>query len=140
MPFFLKESNRDLADHLAIKARYSGIDADAVADCVFNGRSTISDADRQLMEDKRDDLIIMEKRRYRAFMFMNGFTHGSHSTGYHVDNEQDGKELDRCLQVNATLLEDDLSLKEKVKDEKIVAYSMDAMENRRGYASKKTDL
>ena len=36
-PFFVKESNRDLADHLAIKARYAGIDAKTVAQIVFEG-------------------------------------------------------------------------------------------------------
>jgi len=47
---FLKESNRDVADHLAIKARYAGIEADTVAECVFKGKATVSEADRLLME------------------------------------------------------------------------------------------
>ncbi len=125
--FFLKESNRDVADHLAIKARYAGIDADTVSDCVFKGNATISEADRLLMEEKHEDLAIMEMRRYRAFMFMNGFTHGTHSTQYLVENDKDGKDLDRCLRVNATLLDEALSQIERAKDEDIVDYSMRAL-------------
>ena len=125
--FFLKESNRDVADHLAIKARYAGIDADTVSDCVFKGNATISEADRLLMEGKHEDLAIMEMRRYRAFMFMNGFTHGTHSSQYLVENDKDGKDLDRCLRVNATLLNEALSQIERAKDDDIVDHSMKAL-------------
>jgi hypothetical protein len=128
LPFLLKESDRDLADHLAIKARYAGVDADTFAECIFNGRSAISNADRKLMEEKRDDLVLMEMRRYRAFMFMNDFTHGTHSTGYHVEGEKDGKELNCCLRLNNTLLQESLPKIEVRKDEDIVVYSMTALE------------
>ena len=125
--FFLKESNRDVADHLAIKARYAGIDAETVGDCVFKSMATISEADRLLMEEKHEDLAIMEMRRYRAFMFMNGFTHGTHSSQYLVENDKDGKDLDRCLRVNATLLDEALSQIERAKDDDIVDHSMKAL-------------
>ncbi|WNV06539.1 NAD-binding protein [Candidatus Methylospira mobilis] len=124
--FFLKESNRELADHLAIKARYSGIDAKKVADCVFKGTAAISDDDRKLMELHRDDLIAMEQLRYRAFMFMNGFAHGSRPE---EEDEQKkfGKELDRSLRINATLLKENLSSAERVKDEDIIDVSLAAL-------------
>jgi hypothetical protein len=133
LSFFLKESNRDVADHLAIKARYSGIDAGTVANCVFNGKTTISEADRLLMEENHESLAIMEMRRYRAFMFMNGFTHGIRSKQYRIDHDKDGKDLDRCLRINGTLLEESLSLIERAKDDDIVDYSMKAIAKMRSF-------
>lgn len=131
--FFLKESNRDVADHLAIKARYSGIDAGTVADCVFKGKTTILEADRLLMEKNHESLAIMEMRRYRAFMFMNGFTHGIRSKQYRIDHERDGKDLDRCLRINGTLLDESLSQIERAKDDDIVDYSMKAIAKMHSY-------
>jgi len=123
--FFLKESSRELADHLAIKARYAGIDAKKVADCVFKAAATISDDDRKLMELHRDDLIAMEQLRYRAFMFMNGFVHGSRPE--EDEQKQYGKDLDRSLRINATLLKENLSSAERVKDEDIIDVSLAAL-------------
>ena len=134
-----KESNRDVADHLAIKARYSGINSETVANCVFKGSVNISDNDRKLMEKKYNDLVIMERRRYRAFMFMNGFTHGSHPAKYTEMQIKSGKELDRCLRVNSTLLEEKLSQTEHVKDNDIIEQSLQALQLRNNYESASTN-
>jgi hypothetical protein len=124
--FFLKESNRELADHLAIKARYAGIKASTVADCIFEGTVAISNDDWNLMQQHRDDLIIMEQLRYRAFMFMNGFTHGSRPVKSD-EPKKSGKDLDRTLRINATLLKENLSPVEQVKDEDIIDMSLTAL-------------
>ena len=132
--FFIKESNRDVADHLAIKARYAGIPANRVADCVFQGAINISDSDRELMASVYQDLVKMEELRYRAFMFMNGFTHGSHPAKYHLNPQQDNdsqmklkKELDRCLRLNSTLLTEILPQNEQDKDNDIIKLSLQAL-------------
>lgn len=136
LPLFLKESNRDLADHLAIKARYAGIDADTVKNVVFDGYGAISEADQKLMEIAYTELVHMEVRRYRAFMFMNGFTHGSHPSEYtkRINKSQHRpdleKQFDRCLRLNATLLEEILPQYEKEKDYAIIKHSMKALKMR----------
>ena len=124
LKLFEKESNRDLADHLAMKARYAGIGAEKVAASVFYGNATLSGDECKLMEEMRAELIAMEQRRYRSFMFMNGFIHGSHPVEYDNSQKNLGKELDRSLRVNATLLQEELPQHERVKDDDIVDHSL----------------
>ena len=129
-PFFVKESNRDLADHLAIKARYAGIDAKTVAQIVFEGEATVSDKEVEQLRHVLQDLELMEQRRYRAFMFMNGFSHGRKTAPEATPKGQ--KEIDRSLRLNQTLLTEDLSDHEKAKDSKIVEESIAALSKRPG--------
>ncbi len=129
--FLDKESNRDVADHLAIKARYAGINSRIVTKCVFEGAVEISDDDRKSMQNNRNDLVVMEMLRYRAFMFMNGFTHGSYSAKYNdLQTDIDKRELNRCLRINDTLLKENLPKNEHEKDEDIVDYSLEALSRR----------
>ncbi|MBV5289889.1 hypothetical protein [Pelodictyon phaeoclathratiforme] len=138
-PVYRKESNRDLADHLAIKARYAGINAEAVNKLVFEGVGSISDGDEKKMEEAFDDLVIMEMNRYRAFMFMNNFRYGTHALEYlmrvvtTLPLDQLKKELDQCLRVNKTLLEEFLPEKEREKDDNIVKTSIEVMKKRSNY-------
>lgn len=136
--FFIKESNRDLADHLAIKARYAGIDASTVDQVVFGKQSVSEQEDlesrsRQAESQLRqafDDLVAMEQRRYRAFMFMSGFSHGRLTAPEDSGNQnqnQNQKELDRCLRLNLTLLTEALSDYELSKDSNIVEKSIAAL-------------
>lgn len=127
--FFIKESNRDLADHLAIKARYAGIDASTVDKVVFRGQS-VSDEDLERLRQAFNDLVAMEQRRYRAFMFMSGFSHGRLTAPIETGN-QIQKELDRCLRLNLTLLTEALSAYEISKDSNIVAKSIAALRDTR---------
>ena len=129
-PFFVKESNRDLADHLAIKARYAGIDAKTVAQIVFEGEATVSDKEVESLRHVLQDLELMEQRRYRAFMFMNGFSHGRKTAPEATPKGQ--KEIDRSLRLNPTLLAESLSDHEKAKDSKIVEESIAALAKRHG--------
>ena len=129
-PFFVKESNRDLADHLAIKARYAGIDAKTVTQIVFDGEAAVSEKGIEQLRQVLQDLELMEQRRYRAFMFMNGFSHGrKKAPGAKADDQ---KEIDRSLRLNQTLLTEKLSDHEKAKDSKIVEESIAALSKRHG--------
>ena len=133
---FIKESNRDVADHLAIKVRYAilgaGIDAERVTKYVLNGKTKISDEERSriknLMMEKKKELVTMENRRYRAFMFMSGFSHGSRPETSHHKQFTEGKELERTLRVNPTLLQAELPQSEQDKDNKIVVQSLKALD------------
>lgn len=128
--FFVKESNRDLADHLAIKARYAGIDAKTVTQIVFDGEAAVSEKGIEQLRQVLQDLELMEQRRYRAFMFMNGFSHGRKTApGAKADDQ---KEIDRSLRLNRTLLTEKLSDHEKAKDSKIVEESIAALSKRPG--------
>ena len=127
-PFFVKESNRDLADHLAIKARYAGIDAKTVTQIVFDGEAAVSEKEVEQLRQVLQDLELMEQRRYRAFMFMNGFSHGRKTAPEATPKGQ--KEIDRSLRLNQTLLTENLSDHEKAKDIKIVEVSIAALSKR----------
>ncbi len=127
-PFFVKESNRDLADHLAIKARYAGIDAKTVTQIVFDGEAALSEEGVEQLRQVLKDLERMEQRRYRAFMFMNGFSHGRKTAPGATPKGQ--KEIDRSLRLNQTLLTENLSDHEKAKDSKIVEESIAALSKR----------
>ena len=129
-PFFVKESNRDLADHLAIKARYAGIDAKTVTQIVFDGEAAVSEEGVEQLRQVLKDLERMEQRRYRAFMFMNGFSHGRKTAPGATPKGQ--KEIDRSLRLNQTLLTENLSDHEKAKDSKIVEESIAALSKRHG--------
>jgi len=138
MKVYWKESNRDLADHLAIKARYAGIDADIVRKVVLEGVSSISEEDEAKMKAAFDDLVVMEMYRYRAFMFMNNFRYGTHASEYQkrIDNmylSKPEKELDQCLRVNKTLLKRELPEDECEKDYNIVNQSIEALKKRSNY-------
>lgn len=135
--FFIKESNRDLADHLALKARYAGIDA-ATVDCAIRGKRMLNAMELQRLDSTRSDLVAMEQLRYRAFMFMSGFSHGQRRfaepillacqpTGKSAGDVQ--KEVDRSLRLNATLLVESLSDYELAKDTNIVEISIMALSN-----------
>ena len=127
-PFLVKESNRDVADHLAIKARYAGIDAKAVTQIVFEGEAAVSDKGVDQLRYVLQDLEQMEQRRYRAFMFMNGFSHGRKTAPEATPKGQ--KEIDGSLRLNQTLLTENLSDHEKAKDSKIVEESIAALSKR----------
>ena len=127
-PFFVKESNRDLADHLAIKARYAGIDAKTVTQIVFDGEAALAEEGVEQLRQVLKDLERMEQRRYRAFMFMNGFSHGRKTAPGATPKGQ--KEIDRSLRLNQTLLTENLSDHEKAKDSKIVEESIAALSKR----------
>jgi len=121
--FLLKESNRDLADHLAIKARYAGIGVPQVDSVVFDGEVGQADFGAKL-EAVAADLVIMEQRRYRAFMHMSGFRHGQVG----VDcAKKEVKNLERCQRINGTLLERTLPADELAKDNNIIEVSIRAM-------------
>jgi hypothetical protein len=135
---YWKESNRDLADHLAIKARYAGINAETVNELVFEGVGSLSEEDEAKMKAAFDDLVVMEMFRYRAFMFMNNFRYGTHASEYkkRIDNQtlsKPEKELDQCLRVNTTLLKEELPENERDKDYNIVTTSIEALKKRRNY-------
>ena len=70
---------------------------------------------------------------------MNGFTHGSHPAKYTEMQIKSGKELDRCLRVNSTLLEEKLSQTEHVKDNDIIEQSLQALQLRNNYESASTN-
>ncbi len=136
LPVFWKESNRDLADHLAIKARYAGISAETVRDVVFGRVGSISEEDEVKMMVVFNDLVVMEIYRYRAFMFMNDFQYGAHASAYRkrmvVDQElpKPEKELNQCLRVNDTLLEMELPEEEREKDSNIVKKSIEVLKKK----------
>ncbi len=125
--FFIKESNRDLADHLAIKARYAGIDASKVGVAVFEDNPVLSKEDLERLRQGFDDLVAMEQRRYRAFMFMSGFAHGRQAAPKESEL-QIQKELDRCLRLNTTLFTETLSEYELAKDTNIVQKSIEVLQ------------
>ena len=127
-PFFVKESNRDLADHLAVKARYAGLDAKRVAQIVFDDEAGVADKELERLSHVLQDLELMEQRRYRAFMFMNGFSHGRKTAPEATPKGQ--KEIDRSLRLNPTLLTENLCSHEKAKDSKIVKESIAALSKR----------
>ncbi len=130
MSMLWKESNRDLSDHLAIKARYAGINPETVRKLVFDGIDSISSTDEARMMAAFNDLILMEERRYRAFMFMNDFRYGAHASEYRdrvvttLALNILEKEIDQCLRVNKTLLEEELPDVERQKDDNIVRKSI----------------
>jgi hypothetical protein len=149
--FFLKETNRDPADHAAIKARYAGIDAAVVKDCFIDALRPIG-ASAKLLDDHQKDLAYMEMRRYRAFMFLHGFRHGATSSESKelmdevsqrylppqsatsmTDDQKKilkklAKDLDRGLRNNETLLEEHLSSDQQMKDSDIVKVTIKALE------------
>lgn len=136
LPILWKESNRDLVDHLAIKARYAGIDAETVRELVFDGLGPLSSTDEARMMAAFNDLILMEARRYRAFMFMNNFRYGTHASEYleRISNlklQKPEKELDQCLRVNKTLLDEALPEAERKKDKNIVRKSIELLKQKR---------
>lgn len=135
--FFEKESNRDAADHLAIKARYAGLDPKDVSAKVFEENLDVplgSAADAFVKN--ADDLIIMEQKRYRAFMFMMGFRHGraNNVCVQGADDELSGwpspsmKSLERTLRVNRTLLVKELPEDERKKDANIIETSLKVLQ------------
>jgi hypothetical protein len=141
--FFVKELNRDPADHAAIKARYAGVEASMVKECFIDGKIPLG-ADGELLERHHEDLELMELRRYRAFMFLHGFSHGA--VDYELQQLNSAanqqlvekvltnlpeeerkailkklhKDLERGLRKNPTLLDENLSPAEKSKDSSIV--------------------
>ena len=115
--FFLKEMNRDPADHAAIKARFAGVEAEVVRKCYFKGQQPAEDHS-ELLNKCKEDLGIMEMRRYRAFMFLHGYSHGVASAN---------KDTDRAVRINETLLDQNLSPIQKKKDESIVGVTLRAL-------------
>ena len=65
LSYFEKESNRDAADHGAIKARYAGLDCERVCKAFFETPPKKIPELETSMSKVSDDLIIMEQRRYR---------------------------------------------------------------------------
>jgi hypothetical protein len=115
LSYFEKESNRDAADHCAIKARYAGLDSELVRMAISGNPIEIPEAEMKL-EAVKDDIYLMEQRRYRAFMFMQGFRHVTN----HAIPAQCKKDEERTLRVNKTLLEKNLTDAELDKDTNIV--------------------
>ena len=149
--FFEKEMNRDPADHAAIKARYAGVDVVKVKECFIDALGPIG-SDAKLLDECQEDLAYMEMRRYRAFMFLHGFSYGSSShksielmdavkqrfiapqSSTSVPDELQEmkknfvKDLDRGLRRNETLLDENLSSEQKIKDSDIVRVTKNALE------------
>ncbi len=129
LSFFEKESNRDAADHLAIKARYAGLDPESVADVVFGGKEDPIVGAAEKFKNCAADLVAMEQRRYRAFMFMMGFRHGSiGDEAMKMKNKKAMKSLDRILRVNGTLLTKNLPDHETAKDDDIINKSLEVLQ------------
>lgn len=128
LSFFEKESNRDAADHCAIKARYAGLDAELVRVAMSENPVGIPEAEIK-MEAMKEALYLMEQRRYRAFMFMQGFRHMVD----HAIPEQCKKDAERTLRINTTLLEKNLTDAELDKDTNIVRITAQVLT---GYASR----
>jgi len=113
LSYFEKESNRDVADHLAIKARYAGLCAEKVKEIIFEGRTdlAITQNEEECFKNCESDLIDMEQRRYQAFMFLMGFRHGSCESECKFDTADEWKNwdknakkgLERILRINSTL-------------------------------------
>lgn len=127
--YFEKESNRDAADHGAIKTRYAGLDSERVKKVIFEGIGEMPEAGTR-MEAEKEALYLMEQRRYRAFMFMMGFRHVASSTV--PEQLPKGKKDDwmRTQRINATLLQEKLSDFEKAKDTNIVRITAQAFNGR----------
>lgn len=126
LPEFLKESNRDLADHIAIKLRY--IDAQQSAPMLSSSNTKLL-----LEHHVVRELSVIEHKRYCAYMFSAGYA-------YKLENEKtfthpvevvslnkrlpaftEEKHWQRHLRVNPTLLPyDDLTIDEKTKDKNMV--------------------
>lgn len=145
LPEFIRESNRDAADHTYIKLRHSGVREDKV-DCLLASPgqristlsaspSVPSDLECRILEALKASLSVVEHRRYCAFMFSAGFTrlvdrpgdisslkgvHGlAESRVFGVEKAM--KHWERMVRVNATLRPfDDLDDDEKKKDDAIV--------------------
>ena len=121
--YFEKESNRDAADHGAIKARYAGLDCESVRKAFFETPPEKIPELESSMSEVSDDLIIMEQRRYRAFMFMMGFRHMESCTEREGVGKDDWR---RAQRINPTLLEEKLSEYDKGKDTNIVRITSEA--------------
>ena len=123
LSYFEKESNRDAADHGAIKARYAGLDCDRVCMAFFEAPPQIIPELETIMRKVSDELIIMEQRRYRAFMFMMGFRYVKSCAEPKGVGKNDWR---RTQRINPTLLEEKLSDYEKGKDTNIVRITSEA--------------
>jgi hypothetical protein len=128
--YFLKETNRDPADHAAIKLRYAGVPASKVQACVFQGSVCLDSTDTDGLKTQVGDLEAMEMRRYRAFMFLHGFSHGQASVPTSTMQKSEAKNRDRRRRVNETLLDAELSDAQKSKDNDIVTEMIRAMQMR----------
>lgn len=105
LPEFLKESNRDVADHIEIKLRKL-----IGPNCLMKQES---DEDYRKVKEslasnnKIKDLAVIEHKRYCAFMFTSGYSYG----------DRKEKKLQRLVRVNPTLVSyKSLNGTEKEKD------------------------
>lgn len=109
LPFAVKESNRDIADHLPWKLAHAGLrpqDIAAILDPsvpvseqVLAQLNTLLDSDALL-----NDLIRMEQMRYRAFMTLQGFK--PCPTDMCLPQSiaaRSRKQIERALRINPTL-------------------------------------
>jgi hypothetical protein len=120
--YFEKESNRDAADHGAIKARYAGLSDARVKEAIFQLSGKFPEAEAN-MSGERTALYIMEQRRYRAFMFMMGFKYMESNQGTQQVTKDDWR---RTQRINPTLLQKRLSEYELDKDKNIVRITSQA--------------
>lgn len=124
LPFPVKESNRDIADHLPWKLAYAGLRPKAIEE-LLDASSTASDEAltqlKSLLSNEAilKDLIRMEQMRYRSFMTLQGFQPGTMDA--HLAT-QSRKHVERALRINATLgiPFDSLSSTETDKDRNII--------------------
>lgn len=145
LPEFIRESNRDAADHTYVKLRYCGVDPAEVdrhlaMPLALITASSIAPPDPCALEQRvihalKQSLSVVEHRRYCAFMFAAGFAL-PHAVPHDFSKlpglldlaanrifgvDQVRKQWERTVRVNPTLLAfDTLSEREKHKDDAIV--------------------
>ena len=121
---FLKESNRDAADHLAIKLHHL-----VPSNNMMKRKTTEEDYLRvnEALRTHASDLSFIEHKRYCAFMFTAGFSFGApkHLT---ITDSMSRKDLERLVRVNATLIPySNLASNEQEKDKEMVLHIIGAL-------------
>lgn len=122
---FLKESNRDAADHLKIKLHHLIGSND-----VMKTKTTEEDLLRinEALSTHASELSFIEHKRYCAFMFTAGFSYGAPQQ-LPITNPMLPKELERLLRVNPTLIPySKLDSNEQKKDNRMVSHIIGALD------------
>ncbi|MEG1374207.1 MAG: hypothetical protein RSD05_09775 [Comamonas sp.] len=131
LSFAVKETNRDIADHLPWKLAYAGLNRKDIGQ-LMAPCSPLSEELRKRLHDRLQNdevlqaLIRMEQLRYRAFMRLQGFRPSTEEAIWpDVLPARESKQLERALRINPTLgiALEALSPEEVDKDRNIIVHT-----------------
>ena len=136
LSFAVKETNRDIADHLPWKLAYAGLNRKDIGQ-LMAPCSPLSEELRKRLHDRLQNdevlqaLIRMEQLRYRAFMRLQGFRPSTEEAIWpDALPARESKQLERALRINPTLgiALEALSPEEVDKDRNIIVHTPDIID------------